>query len=233
MQFFTRVLIVLAVLGGLGYGSYAFGKYVLSARLFGPQKGAQTTTTASVGSDSSRNPEDVEIVPAPRPTRNSEDTESVPIVMPSATPGERTEVVPSSRDDRGSTRDSNANRPEPTRRPRRRRRARPTPRPEPRRESRPPVTSPVEPPPTRSQNVDPPVSGNSGNDTPNVETPRRSDPVPAPTRRRERRTDVAPAPRVETPREEAPRIREPRRDTSPVPVPEGARGGSSPIPIPG
>ncbi len=36
MQFITRVLIVLGVLAGLGYGSYAFGKYVLSARLFGP-----------------------------------------------------------------------------------------------------------------------------------------------------------------------------------------------------
>lgn len=243
MQFFTRVLIVLAVLGGLGYGSYAFGKYVLSARLFGPQKGAQTTTTASVGSDPLQAPSnaDVEIVPAPQPVKDSDDNNTSPAAInPTATPDDRVEVIPSQNSDSGSTRDSSDNRPEPTRKPRRRRRrARPTPRPA----SRPPVAPRAEAPPARAENVDPPTRDNSNNDTPGVETPRSNDPVPVPTRRRrERRTDVAPAPRVETPRAEtprevAPRIRErePRRDTSPVPVPEGARNGGdgSPVPIPG
>jgi hypothetical protein len=35
MRFLTRAVFVLALLGGLGYGSYAFGRYVLSDKLFG------------------------------------------------------------------------------------------------------------------------------------------------------------------------------------------------------
>ena len=37
MRLFSRFLMVAGLLGGLAYGSYAFGKYVLSNRLFGPQ----------------------------------------------------------------------------------------------------------------------------------------------------------------------------------------------------
>lgn len=35
MRLLSRALFTLALLGGLGFGSYAFGKYVLSSRLFG------------------------------------------------------------------------------------------------------------------------------------------------------------------------------------------------------
>ena len=35
MKIFTRIVMVLALLGGLGYGSYAFGRYVLTNKLFG------------------------------------------------------------------------------------------------------------------------------------------------------------------------------------------------------
>lgn len=35
MRFLTRMSMVFVLLGGLAYGSYAFGKYVLSTRLFG------------------------------------------------------------------------------------------------------------------------------------------------------------------------------------------------------
>lgn len=35
MRFLSRAVFVLALLGGLGYGSYAFGRYVLSSKLFG------------------------------------------------------------------------------------------------------------------------------------------------------------------------------------------------------
>ena len=36
MRFLSRLVMVLALLGGLAYGSYALGRYVLSTRLFGP-----------------------------------------------------------------------------------------------------------------------------------------------------------------------------------------------------
>ena len=260
MQFITRVLIVLAVLGGLGYGSYAFGKYILSARLFGPQS-KTATTTASTGTLQNPSAADVEIVPAPQKTVKSAASDAPEIADSTATPDENVEATPSDADNNsGSTRDLTRNRPDPTPRPRRRRR-RPTPRPEPR--ERPTAAPQIQAPPARTQNVDPSArdnsssdsnssndnssNDNSSNDTPRIErprveaprvdTPRRDDPVPSPTRRRrERRTDVAPETRSETPREAAPRIQpERRRDTSPVPVPEGARGGgnSSPIPVPG
>jgi hypothetical protein len=35
MRFLSRLVMVLALLGGLAYGSYALGRYVLSTRLFG------------------------------------------------------------------------------------------------------------------------------------------------------------------------------------------------------
>jgi hypothetical protein len=35
MRFLSRAVFVLVLLGGLGYGSYAFGRYVLSSKLFG------------------------------------------------------------------------------------------------------------------------------------------------------------------------------------------------------
>ena len=234
MQFITRVLIVLGVLGGLGYGSYAFGKYVLSARLFGPQTGAKTTTAAA---GSTGDPSDVEVVPLVQPTPKPDIAESpVVVAQPSATPEARTETTPSEGigDDSRSTRNSTRKRPEPTRRPRRRRRPRPTSRPQTRVE-RPRATDPppAQAPPARTQNVDPPARNNdSDNDTPRVETPRE----PAPRRERERRTVPRVEPRVERPREPAPRLEQPRRrEASPVPVPEGARGGgnSSPIPVPG
>jgi hypothetical protein len=37
MRVLSRIFFVLLLLGGLGYGSYAFGRYVLSASLFGAQ----------------------------------------------------------------------------------------------------------------------------------------------------------------------------------------------------
>ncbi len=246
MQFITRVLIVLAVLGGLGYGSYAFGKYVLSARLFGPQGNTTTTTAASTGGDPLQTPPDVEVevLPVPQPTVNAGISDApTREPQPSATPDERVEILPSQPDNDSSTRDSTRARTEPTPRPRRRRRrTRPTPRPQ--RKPRPTAVPQVQAPPARSQNVDPLSNDNSdsgsSNDAPRVETPRR-DPVAAPTRReRERRTDPAPEPRAETPRFEAPRVRPTsrparRRESSPVPVPEGALGGgnSSPVPVPG
>ena len=248
MQFLTRVLIVLAVLGGLGYGSYAFGKYILSARLFGPQT-KTATTTASAGTLQEPSTPDVEIVPAQQPTKSDAGDAPKVDAQPTPTSGARVEITPADNgNDSGVGRDSTDNRPDSTPRPRRRRhRVRATPRPETRESS---VETPqVQAPPARTQNVDPPArdnsssdsnsnsgNNNSSNDTPRaeiprVETPRRSDPVP--TRRRERRTVPIPEPRNETPREAAPRI-ERRRESSPVPVPEGARGGnSSPVPIPG
>ena len=248
MQFLTRVLIVLAVLGGLGYGSYAFGKYILSARLFGPQA-KTTTTTASTGTLQQPSTADVEVVPAPQqPDKSAAKTDAndAPEVgaQPVATPNASVEITPSDNgNDSGKTRDSTDNNPDPTPRPRRRRhRARPTARPE----SRPVETPQVQAPPARTQNVDPPARDNNDNNgganndtprdnTPRVEAPRNNDPVPAPTRRRERRTVPIPEPRDQAPRQAAPRLDPPRRDTSPVPVPEGARsgGGSSPVPIPG
>ena len=241
MQFLTRVLIVLAVLGGLGYGSYAFGKYILSARLFGPQ-GNAATTTASAGTLQNPSTPDAEVVPAPQKDSDDDDSPAV-AAKPSATPDARVEITPADDDDdNGSARDSSGNGADPTPRPRRRRRrARPTPRPQSRPEPR--ESAAAEPqiaaPPAREQNVEPPSNndaGNGSNDDSGAETPRRSDPVPAPTRRRERRTVPIPEPRNTTPRDPAPRIQpERRRESSPVPVPEGAQGGgnSSPVPVPG
>ena len=257
MQFITRLLIVLAVLGGLGYGSYAFGKYVLSARLFGPQ-GANSVTAASAGT-ALQEPPEVEVVPAPQPTAQDDDVEtSANVARPTATPDARVEIVPSQNDDSGSsanrpTRSRTDARAEPTPRPRRRRRARPTPRPTSRPRVRPTRAPVITAPPARTQNVDPPSSQNSSNSdstpsrpreqAPRIETPRRNDPEPAPTRRRrERRTNPETQPRDTTPNVEAPRPRpapERRREsvpgTSPIPVPEGAPrgGGDSPIPVPG
>ena len=246
MQFITRVLVVLAVLAGLGYGSYAFGKYVLSARLFGPQS-SNSVTTATTGA--LQTPE-VEVLPAPQPTENSDNSGIAPTRAPRAvaTPDQRVEIIPSQSDDNSDNNNSSAGdtpRERPTRRPRRKRRARPTPRPTQRQSTTP--QSPISAPPARAQNVDPPASDNNNsanNPAPRVDipTPRDNNPAPAPTRReRERRT----VPNVETPRTETPR-REPRtaptrpaptrrRESSPVPVPEGSLGGrsESPVPMPG
>ena len=61
MKFLSRLLAVFAVLGGLGYGSYAFGKYVLSAKLFGPQ--GQNIRPKNAALETPGNVE-VEILPA-------------------------------------------------------------------------------------------------------------------------------------------------------------------------
>ena len=251
MQFLTRVMIVLGVLGALGYGSYAFGKYVLSARLFGPQGGSKTPITAAAGGTLQTSPQvDVEVLPAPT------STDDAPAVSanPTNTPPPRSETSPAFNGDGGSDNSgisSGANSgtrasQDPTPRPRRRRRPRRTPRPQSN------DTPRAQTPPARAENADTPTrstdnsdnTGAANNDTPRpaprAETP---DPAPrvaprdnndtpaAPRRRREPRTDVAPrinpAPRIEP----APR---PRREESPVPVPEGARGGGdSPVPVPG
>lgn len=243
MQFLTRMLVVLGVLAGLGYGSYAFGKYVLSARLFGPQS-SNAVSTASTGALETPK---VEVVPAPTASNNSDDDSAQSVAptrapRPNATPDERVEIIPSDSDsDENQANNSDDNdtpRPRPTRRPRRRRRARPTPRPTQRQSTT--TQSPIAAPPARDLNDDPPANSdtNSNNDAPRVEipTPRDNNPSPAPTRRRERRTvPDAETPRAETPRREARPIPTRRRESSPVPVPEGASGGgsSSPVPVPG
>ncbi len=47
MKFLSRLLVVLCVLGGLGYGSYVFGRYVLSKHLFGALHKQSVSTVAS------------------------------------------------------------------------------------------------------------------------------------------------------------------------------------------
>lgn len=250
MQFLTRMLIVLGVLGALGYGSYAFGKYVLSARLFGPQNGSKTAVTASTGTTLEVPPPvKVEVLPAdPTPVQSSETpTETA---RPTATPVDsRVEIVPNSGNnsgtDSGNNTNGNSDRPrrtitqEPTPRPRRKRRPRRTPRPR--------ATSAPrsEAPPARVENARSSDNGDGGGtsssdnqmpDTapaPRISPRDNSDNSTPPRRIREPRADikprVEPAPRIEP----APRLR-PRREESPVPVPEGARrGGDSPVPMPG
>ena len=245
MQFITRVLIVLGVLAGLGYGSYAFGKYVLSARLFGPQA-SNSVATASTGA--LETPE-VEVVPAPTADNDSDDNSNdsdsggvAPTRAPRAvaTPDARVEIIPSQDDNdnnRSSANDNDTPRPRRTRRPRRKRRVRPTPRPTQRQSTT--TQSPISAPPARDLNDDPPTNSdnNFNNDAPRVEipSPRDNNPSPAPTRRRERRTAPdAETPRAETPRREVRPAPTRRRESSPVPVPEGASGGGeSPVPVPG
>lgn len=51
MKIFIRIVMVLVLLGSLGYGSYAFGRYVLTNKLFGeangPIRSAQSNTEAT------------------------------------------------------------------------------------------------------------------------------------------------------------------------------------------
>jgi hypothetical protein len=47
MKILARIVMVLALLTGLGYGSYAFGRYVLSNKLFGNPAGAGAVRTVS------------------------------------------------------------------------------------------------------------------------------------------------------------------------------------------
>ena len=70
MKLLSRLIVVLCVLGGLGYGSYAFGRYVLSRHLFGAlhKQGASTSVaSASVGKTDLRGGKprvEVEVLPA-------------------------------------------------------------------------------------------------------------------------------------------------------------------------
>ena len=240
MQFITRMLIVLGVLAGLGFGSYAFGKYVLSARLFGPQKKSATAK----GSLQSPSNVDVEVVPAPQPKADSKaDSDNSSDASPTSepTPAERSQSTPSTDngDNGGSNASNNGNsddttRQRPKRRKKRRSRERSTETARKREATTTQTTPSVQAPPAREQNVDPPSSNDNGNDAPRIlvprdETPRNDNPVPSPTRReRERRTVPKLEPRTDT---APPR----RRESSPVPVPEGALGGrnESPVPVPG
>ena len=77
MKFLSRLLLVFGVVAGLGYGSYAFGKYVLSAHLFGPQ-GANLKAKAGTPAV------DVEVLPstnAPKP-KPAVDEAPDPIITP-------------------------------------------------------------------------------------------------------------------------------------------------------
>ncbi|MBW3636752.1 MAG: hypothetical protein KY445_09865, partial [Armatimonadetes bacterium] len=56
MQFLSRGLFTIALLGGLAFGSYAFGRYVLSSHLFGPK-----------GAGLKQNIQNSDDVPAPLP----------------------------------------------------------------------------------------------------------------------------------------------------------------------
>lgn len=245
MQFITRVLIVLGVLAGLGYGSYAFGKYVLSARLFGPQAKNSATAKGTLQSPSNV---DVEVVPAPQPKIDSDNSsDATPTSEPRPTPDERSESTPSTdnsdyNSDSSASNNSNSG-DTPRKKPKRRKRRKPRAT-EPTKKRETTTTPAVQAPPARDQNVDPPSNSDSGNDVPQipvprndaprndaprVDTPRNDNPVPSPTRReRERRT----VPKVE-PRTDVMPPR--RRESSPVPVPEGALGGrgESPVPAPG
>ena len=250
MQFLTRLLIVIGVLAGLGYGSYAFGKYVLSARLFGPQSG-KSAATAKAGA--LQTPE-VEVLPAPQPTTSGagDDNGVPPTREPrtAATPDERVEISPLQSDannDNGSASDNP--RPRPTRRPRRKRRPRPTPRPT-QNQSVPDAQSPVTAPPARTQNVDPPADNNAGNNwqrrraarrNPPAPRDNRDTPAPAPTRRRERRiVPEAATPNVETPRTAPRREARPAPDAPPRNLARsrarrriGRSRIDSPVPVPG
>ncbi|RYG64168.1 hypothetical protein EON80_19755, partial [bacterium] len=82
MRLLSRALFTFALLGGLAYGSYAFGKYVLSSHLFGPQgeklkanfEGTENATVTAKGSDITGSPRaSVEVLPA-----DNGDAESAP-----------------------------------------------------------------------------------------------------------------------------------------------------------
>lgn len=262
MQFITRMLIVLGVLGGLGYGSYAFGKYVLSARLFGPQR--THSTSATTGTLQAPPQVDVEVLPSPQATDNGNDSEVAAPTrapQPAATPDARSEFTPdnsstdNSRANDNSNNSDNTPRERPTKRPRRKRRVRPTRRPGQSERATAPAPQ-AQTPPTRTENLAPPSrsdanndgngnansdagNNNASNDTPRNDAPRvdiprprdnASDPTPPRRRERERRT----APDVQ-PRADAPRVPTRRRESSPVPMPEGAQGdrSESPVPMPG
>lgn len=47
MKFFSRIMMVVALLAVLAYGSFAFGKYVLSAKLFGDDANSSSLRTVS------------------------------------------------------------------------------------------------------------------------------------------------------------------------------------------
>src|SRR5690606_3717069 len=47
MKFFSRMMMVVALLAFLAYGSFAFGKYVLSAKLFGDDANSSSLRTVS------------------------------------------------------------------------------------------------------------------------------------------------------------------------------------------
>lgn len=72
MRLLSRVLFTFALLGGLAYGSYAFGKYVLSSHLFGPQgaslkknfEGTQAVVTRPQKTVTGAPRADIEVLPA-------------------------------------------------------------------------------------------------------------------------------------------------------------------------
>jgi uncharacterized membrane protein YuzA (DUF378 family) len=61
MKILSRLLTVLLLLGGLAYGSYAVGKYVLSEKLFGdkvtPRNGAAVVGKPQVSTIATRQPQ--------------------------------------------------------------------------------------------------------------------------------------------------------------------------------
>ena len=69
MKFLSRMLVMLVILSGLGYGSYTLGRYVLSKHLFGAlnKKGTPSVVSASVGKTDLRGGKprvEVEVLPA-------------------------------------------------------------------------------------------------------------------------------------------------------------------------
>lgn len=237
MRLLSRALFTLALLGGLAFGSYSFGKYVLSAHLFGP-KGASLKKNLEVTTALPPTSPKTVVLPTSPPLSSAKSAARVDV-----------EVLPANSED--GTQNSadlppltalESDRPAPTRR------ETPTPQ---------PTIRPTIAPDIPDSNTDNSLSAPS-EDRPRRRTRRRrsttSDET-TPRRRRTRRSttstreaatrqDIAatgnatgndtprPTRRRERVRDTTPSAPARRFETSPIPQPEGNSGGDSPVPIP-
>lgn len=143
MRLISRLLLVAVLLGGLTYGSYAFGKHVLSSALFSPRSGSMQPSTVGVQNGSGSNVfrsgdvrgeprAEIDILPPgqggdePEPSlsavrRSAERSGSVTPNFESDDAATRSQIADSLTTNRDEARQSDEPTEEPTRRPRKRR----------------------------------------------------------------------------------------------------------------